>query len=79
MIDKNSNLTKIFNEHHKAVLDLIKITVENAHKEGKPVGICGDLAGDLSLTEMFIKLGIDELSVVPSRILELREKIRSLE
>ena len=57
-------------------MKMIKITVDNAHKAGIWVGICGELAGDLNLTEEFLSMGIDELSVSPGRILHLRKKIR---
>ena len=61
-----------------AVLRAIRQTVESAHQAGCTVGICGELAADEDLTEAFLRLGVDELSVAPSRILPLREKIRSL-
>ena len=63
---------------HPAVLRLIQMTVENGHKAGIPVGICGDLGADLTLTETFLRMGVDELSVAPAAILPLREKICSL-
>lgn len=55
------------------------MTLENAHKYGKWVGICGELGADLSLTEQFVKMGVDELSAAPSMVLSLREKIREIE
>ncbi len=73
---QNQKLETFYNSHHKAVLRMIEYTVKNAHKEGKWVGICGELAADLTLTEEFLKMGIDELSVSPSYILALRDKIR---
>ncbi|MBR7100955.1 MAG: phosphoenolpyruvate--protein phosphotransferase [Clostridia bacterium] len=73
---QNPRLDKYANPHHEAVLRLIKYTVDSAHKYGKWVGICGELASDLSLTEEFLKMGIDELSVSPSFVLPLRKKIR---
>ncbi len=75
---QNSALDEFCNPHHEAVLKLIRISAENAHKSGAWVGICGELAGDLSLTEEFVKMGIDELSVSPSVVLKLREKVRSI-
>lgn len=72
---ENNRLDKFYNSHHPAVLKLIKLVVENAHKESIKVGICGELAGDFSLTEQFIKMGVDELSVAPSKILGLRKKV----
>ncbi len=71
-------LESICDTHHPAVLKLIEMTVENGHKGGAWVGICGELAGDLSMTETFVHMGVDELSVSPSKVLELRKKIRSI-
>ncbi len=73
---QNSEVERFYNSHHLAVLRMIKMVVDNAHKNGIRAGICGDLGGDLSLTETFIKIGVDELSVLPSMILPLRGKIR---
>jgi phosphotransferase system enzyme I (PtsI) len=68
-------LDRFSDPRHEAILRLIEQTVNNAHKEGIWAGICGELAADLSLTERFLRLGVDELSVSPSAILPLREKI----
>ena len=76
---QNSKLENFYDPHHPAVLKEIQMTVENGHKHGCWVGICGELGADLELTETFIAMGIDELSVSPSRILGLRDKIRSLD
>ncbi len=76
---QNSHLDKYANPHHEAVLRLIKYTADSAHAHGKWVGICGELASDLSLTEEFLKMGIDELSVSPSFVLPLRKKIREID
>lgn len=76
---QNSALEPFFDPHHPAILRLIENVIQNAHKHGKWVGICGELAADLALTERFVKMGIDELSVSPSFILKLREKIRGLD
>ncbi len=76
---QNPKLEPFYHPHHPAVLRMIKITAENAHKNGIWVGICGELAADLSLTEEFTRMGIDELSVAPGMVLELRQKIRELE
>lgn len=65
--------------HHEAILRLIEMSVRSAHANGAWIGICGELATDMELTETFLKMGIDELSVSPSFILPLREKIRSLD
>lgn len=75
---QNPELDEFCNPHHEAVLQLIEMSAQNAHNSGAWVGICGELAGDLSLTEVFVKMGIDELSVSPSYVLKLREKIRSI-
>ncbi|HWT74113.1 MAG TPA: phosphoenolpyruvate--protein phosphotransferase [Mobilitalea sp.] len=73
---QNQKLEEFYDPHHPAVLSLIQMSAENAHKEGKWIGICGELGADLEMTETFLKLGIDELSVSPGMILELRKKIR---
>lgn len=75
---QHTGLDKFFNPHHPAVLRLIKQTIENGHKAGIWVGICGELGADLELTEYFLRAGVDELSVSPPAILPLRKKIRSL-
>ncbi|MEG1932528.1 MAG: phosphoenolpyruvate--protein phosphotransferase, partial [Pygmaiobacter sp.] len=74
---QNEALEQFYNAHHKALLRLIKLTADNAHKAGIWMGICGELGADLSLTETFLALGVDELSVSPSCILPLREKVRA--
>ena len=76
---ENPRTEEYFDPHHPALLRLIRYTVKNAGKVGIPVGICGDLGGDETLTEFFVKEGVDELSVPPSRILPLREKIRNID
>ena len=75
----NPNLTSSFNPHHKAVLRLIKLATENAHKAGIPIGICGELARDEKLLPFFLKIGIDELSVSPAYTLSLREQISHID
>ena len=72
---QNGSVAELYNPHHPAVLRLIRLIASNAHKAGKWVGICGEAAADLSLTETFLALGIDELSVSPGMILPLRQKI----
>lgn len=72
---QNPDIEEFCDVHHPAILRLIKTTVENAHKEGKWAGICGELASDLSLTETFLAIGVDELSVSPNLILPLKQKI----
>ncbi len=74
---QNSDLGRFFNPHHAAVLRLLKLVADNAHKNGIWVGICGELAADLELTETFLAIGIDELSVSPRAVLPLRNAIRS--
>ena len=76
---QNPKLEKYALPHHKAVLDLIRLTVENGHKHGIWVGICGELASDTSLTEEFLKMGVDELSVSPSLVLPVRKRIREID
>ncbi len=73
---QNRQLDRYCDTHHEAVLRLIEISAQNAHAHGKWIGICGELAADLSLTERFLRMGIDELSVSPVKTLELRKKIR---
>lgn len=73
---QNQTLDDIFNPKHKAILRLIKMAVDNAHKEGIWCGICGELGRNFDLTEFFIKIGIDELSVSAPYVLKLREKVR---
>lgn len=77
VVDRTSRvLSDFFNPHHPAVLKLIQMTVKNAHKAGIWVGICGELGADLSMTEQFLKWGVDEFSVAPYSILPLRKKVR---
>ena len=73
---QNQSLEPFFNPHHEAVLRLIQMTVENAHKHGAWCGICGELGADTALTERFVQMGIDELSVSPGYTLPLRKRIR---
>lgn len=72
---QNDKLTNIFDSHHKAILRLIKFVADNAHKNGIWVGICGELGADESLTETFLSMGIDELSVSPPYVLGIRKKV----
>jgi phosphotransferase system enzyme I (PtsI) len=73
---QNANLEKFYHPHHKGLLRLIKLAADNAHKNGIWIGICGELGADMELTETFLAMGIDELSVSPACILPLRKKIR---
>ena len=73
---QNNDLGRFFNPHHPAVLRLLKMAADNAHKNGIWIGICGELGADLELTETFLSIGIDELSVSPRAVLPLRQKVR---
>lgn len=75
---QNEKLDSFYNPHHKAVLKMIQMVVDNSHKAGKWTGICGELGADTELTETFVKMGVDELSVAPSMILKLRKIIREM-
>ncbi len=75
----NPKLEKHFDSHHPALLKMIRIVANNVHLEGKTISICGDLAADLSMTEFFVQIGIDELSVAPHQVLALRKKIREIQ
>lgn len=75
---QNQKLEPFYNPHHKAILKMIQMAADNAHKEGKWIGICGELGADPELTETFLAMGIDELSVAPSSVLKLRKLIREL-
>ena len=74
---QNPRLDAIYDPHHEAILRMLKMIVDNGHAGGCWVGICGELGADTSLTETFLRMGVDELSVSPSMILRVREKIRS--
>lgn len=76
---QNPNLEQFCDPHHEAVLKLIELSAQNAHAHGAWIGICGELAADTTLTESFLRMGIDELSVSPAYVLKLRDKIRSLD
>ena len=76
---QNAKLDGINDPHHPAVLRAIEMTIKNGHKGGAWVGICGELGADTTLTETFLRMGVDELSVSPSRILAVRDKIRSID
>ena len=72
---QNQNLGEFFDPHHEAVLELLRQIALNAHAAGIPVGICGELAADPELTDTFVAMGYDELSVSPGAVLALRERI----
>lgn len=76
---QNQKLEDFYDSHHPAVLAMIRMAAESAHAEGKWIGICGELGADVTLTETFLKMGIDELSVAPGMVLKVRKKIREAE
>lgn len=76
---QNCKVGNLIDKHHKSVLKLIKFVTESAHKNGIEVGICGELASDESLTELFLSMGIDELSVSPGAVLSLRKKVTEID
>ena len=76
---QNQKLEDFYDSHHPAVLAMIRMAAESAHAEGKWIGICGELGSDVTLTETFLKIGIDELSVAPGMVLKVRQKIREAE
>jgi len=76
---QNAKLEAFVDTHHEAVLRLIEMSAKNAHENNAWIGICGELAADLTLTETFLRMGIDELSVSPPFVLPLREKVRSID
>ena len=76
---QNNDLGRFYDPHHLSVIRLLKMVVENAHKNGVWVGICGELGADLEMTETFLAIGVDELSVTPRAVLPLRNKIRSID
>ena len=75
---QNQKLEEFYDSHHPAVLKLIEMTIQSGHEEGIWVGICGELASDDTLTETFLDMGLDELSVSPTYILRLRDRIRNI-
>ena len=76
---QNAKLDNIYDSHHEAVLRMIQMVIDNAHKEGIWAGICGELGADTTLTERFIQMGIDELSVSPTFVLPVRKIVRELD
>lgn len=75
---QNPKLEEFCDTHHEAILRLIELSAKNAHANGAWIGICGELAADTTLTETFLKMGIDELSVSPSYVLKLRDTVRNI-
>ena len=76
---QNAKLEPFCDTHHEAILRLIEMSAKNAHAHGAWIGICGELAADTTLTEAFLRMGIDELSVSASYVLPLREAVRKLD
>ena len=76
---QNSKIESFCDTHHEAILRLIEMSAQNAHKNGVWIGICGELAADTTLTETFLRMGIDELSVSPGFVLKVRDKVRSID
>lgn len=76
---QNPSVERFCDTHHEAILRLIKLSADNAHAHGAWIGICGELAADVSLTETFMRMGIDELSVSPSFVLKVRDAVRKLD
>ena len=75
---QNPKLDDIYDSHHEAVLRMIRMVVENGHKENCWVGICGELGADTTLTKEFVDMGLDELSVTPSMVLRVRDAVRKI-
>jgi phosphotransferase system enzyme I (PtsI) len=75
---QNDKLDDFYNPHHEAILRMIRMVVDNAHRHGKWAGICGELGADQALTECFVRMGVDELSVAPSMVLKLRKAVREM-
>lgn len=76
---QNSHLERFCDTHHEAILRLIELSAKNAHANGAWIGICGELAADTSLTEAFLRMGVDELSVSPSFVLKVKDKVRKID
>jgi phosphotransferase system enzyme I (PtsI) len=75
---QNQHLETFYDSHHPAILKMIQMVIDNGHKNGIWVGICGELGSDLTLTEKFMDMGIDELSVSPTYVLPLRKRVREI-
>lgn len=76
---QNPKVERFCDPHHKAILRLITMTAENANKNGIRIGICGELGADINLTEEFLRIGIDELSVAPGMVLKIRDRVRNID
>ena len=78
-VRQNPHIERFCDPHHEAILRLIEMSAQNAHKYGAWIGICGELAADTTLTETFLRMGIDELSVSPSFVLKVRDAVRKID
>lgn len=76
---QNPDIEQFADTHHEAILRLIEMSAENAHNHGAWIGICGELGADTTLTETFLKMGIDELSVSPTFVLKVRDAVRGID
>jgi phosphotransferase system enzyme I (PtsI) len=76
---QNSKLEEFVDTHHEAILRLIEMSAKNAHEHGAWIGICGELGADTTLTEAFLRMGIDELSVSPTFVLKVRDAVRNID
>ena len=76
---QNPDIESFCDTHHEAILRLIELSAKNAHQNGAWIGICGELAADTTLTETFLRMGIDELSVSPSFVLKVRDAVRNVD
>ena len=76
---QNPDIEQFVDTHHEAVLRLIEMSAKNAHRHGAWIGICGELGADTTLTETFLRMGIDELSVSPSFVLKVRDAVRKID
>ena len=76
---QNPDVEQFADPHHEAVLRLIEMSTQNAHRHGIRIGICGELGADTSLTETFLRMGIDELSVAPDLVLKVRQAVRGID
>ena len=78
-VRQNPDIEQFCDTHHEAILRLIEMSAQNAHKNGAWIGICGELAADTTLTETFLRMGIDELSVSPTFVLKVRDAVRNID
>ena len=79
MLFRSPDIEPFIDTHHEAILRLIEMSAKNAHANGVWIGICGELAADTTLTETFLRMGIDELSVSPAFVLKVRDAVRNVD